>query len=227
MIKSAGHRVKTIAGATGELAVRPHATPIFSPLVERALCVAAAAHHPQRRKGGGDVPYVTHVAGVALILARAGWCDEHVLAAAILHDVVEDTAVTVSELERQFPPKVVELVGHLTETKFDAQGAKRPWEDRKAEHIAKLRHAPVEACAIALADKLHNLETLLLDLEAGVIRFEDFGADPERLLWYHEQVADAASGSARVEPLSDACSAAIERLRKAVAANRTDARPSP
>jgi (p)ppGpp synthase/HD superfamily hydrolase len=192
------------------------AVPLYSPLVEQALRVAARAHHTQQRKGAGE-PYVTHVAGVALILARAGFCDERVLAAAILHDVVEDTDVTVADLERAFPPDVVELVAYLTETKLDTNGIKRPWEMRKSEHIEKLREAPVEACAIALADKLHNLETMLLDLASGVIRFEDFGAPAERLIWYYEQIMDAATGSARVGPLSEACDNAIERLRSAAA----------
>lgn len=211
--------LRTFLGGEGEgCAQRPHATPFFSALVERALRVAAAAHAGQPRKGSG-VPYVSHVAGVALILERAGWSDEHVLAAAILHDVVEDTGVTLDSLSAEFPAAVVRLVAALSETKTDTTGGKRPWEQRKRDHIEQLRNAPVEACAIALADKLHNLETMLLDLEAGTIRFEDFNATPDQLLWYYEEITDAVASSARVEPLADACDAALERLRRVIGAS--------
>ncbi len=199
------------------------AAPLYSPMIERALRFAAAAHEQQTRKGGG-VPYITHPAGVALILVRAGWNDENVLAAAILHDVVEDTGRTLCDLRRDFPAKVVDLVACLSETKRDAAGD-RPWEVRKREHIAELRAASTEACAIALADKLHNLETMLEDLETGEIRFENFNAPPERLLWYYEAMTSAACRGAEVRPLADACRAAIERLRRVVAEHADAVRP--
>ena len=195
-------------------------SPLYSPLIEQALRVAATAHHTQQRKGAG-VPYVTHVAGVALILTRAGFCDDHLLAAAILHDVVEDTDVTLEQLVADFPPDIIDLVAVLSETKRDATGAKRSWEVRKQEHLEHVRGASRGARAITLADKLHNLETMLHDMQAGRVRFENFGAPPERLVWYYEQMARCAAGSdPELRPLADACADAIERLR-AIAALRS------
>jgi (p)ppGpp synthase/HD superfamily hydrolase len=192
------------------------ASPLYSPLIEQALRVAAKAHHAQQRKGA-DVPYVTHVAGVALILSRAGFCDDRLLAAAILHDVVEDTDMTLEQLVADFPQEVIDLVATLSETKRDATGAKRPWEVRKQEHLEHVRGASPAARAITLADKLHNLETMLHDMRAGRVRFENFGAAPERLLWYYEEMTRSAVGSdPELRPLADACAEAIERLRTAV-----------
>jgi (p)ppGpp synthase/HD superfamily hydrolase len=191
--------------------------PLYSPLIERALRVAAQAHRDQTRKGAG-VPYFTHPAAVAIILLRAGWSDEHTLAAAILHDVAEDTAVSLDDLARDFPPDVVTLVACLSETKCDAGGSPRPWEVRKQEHIAHLGNAPPAARAIALADKLHNLETMLQDLAAGAIRFDQFNAPPDRLIWYYEQITAAADdGTPELAPLATACRDALDRLRQTVA----------
>jgi (p)ppGpp synthase/HD superfamily hydrolase len=193
---------------------------LYSPLIEQALRVAATAHHTQQRKGAG-VPYVTHIAGVALILSRAGFCDDHLLAAAILHDVVEDTDVTLEQLVADFPQDVVDLVAALSETKRDTTGAKRTWEIRKQEHVEHVRSASLAARAITLADKLHNLETMLHDIQAERVRFESFGAPPERLLWYYEEMTRCAAGSdADLRSLADACEDAIERLR-AIAALRS------
>jgi (p)ppGpp synthase/HD superfamily hydrolase len=185
----------------------------YSLVVEQALRVAAVAHDRQRRKGA-PVPYFAHAAGVALILARAGFRDEGLLAAAILHDVVEDTDVDVEQLREQFPEDVVELVEAVSERKTDARGAKRPWEDRKREHLDQIGDAPRAARAIVLADKLHNLETMLLDLSTGEIRFSAFHAAPDRVVWYYEQmIARAAGVDAELRTLADECRAALQRLR--------------
>src|SRR5262249_7510334 len=99
-----------------------------SPLVERALRVAARAHRDQTRKGT-DIPYLTDPAAVALILVRAGFDDEATLAAALLHDVVEDTDWPAERLRAEFPPQVLEYVSAVTERKLAADGSKRPWID--------------------------------------------------------------------------------------------------
>lgn len=182
------------------------------PLLEAALRVAAVAHRDQVRKGG-DVPYFSHAAAVALILARAGFTDESLLAAALLHDVVEDTDVALHELAARFPADVVAAVAALSETKTDAHGRLRPWEDRKTEHLRQIAGAPLAARAIALADKLHNIETLCCDLAAGTVTLSAFRAPPDRLLWYYTSMIDVAAGDdERLRPLADACCAALSRL---------------
>src|SRR5262249_44414333 len=132
-------------------------TDVFSELVHRALQVAAHQHRDQLRKGTSDVPYISHPAMVALLLQRVGFADETTLAAAILHDVAEDTDMTLPEIARDFGSAVADLVECVTETKKDAQGQPIDWAVRKEEKHRKLLAAPPPAKAIALADKLHNL----------------------------------------------------------------------
>ena len=86
----------------------------FSPVIERAMRLAVRCHRHQNRKLS-DLPYISHPASVALILSQSGFGDEDVLAAALLHDVVEDTDCTLDELSALFPPKVAEYVAALTE----------------------------------------------------------------------------------------------------------------
>ena len=190
---------------------------LISPLVEHAMRVAAAQHRSQNRKST-DLPYISHPASVALILQRAGFHDENVLAAALLHDVVEDTGYALETLQREFPAKVVEYVLALSERKYDENGVKRPWKDRKQEHIAHAPTAPLEARAILLADKLHNLFSIAFDLEAhGAGVWGRFNAGPRDLLWYHREMVKAAShGDPRLEKLAAACTALIDRLEQSL-----------
>ena len=131
---------------------------MFSAALERALGVALAAHEGQFRKGS-DTPYVVHPIHVALLLARFGAEDE-VLQAGVLHDVVEDCeGWTIERMREEFGARVASIVDELTEDKS------RTWEERKQ---AAIDHAPSmsrEAAAVKACDKLHNLESLLAQLE--------------------------------------------------------------
>jgi (p)ppGpp synthase/HD superfamily hydrolase len=185
---------------------------MFSPLIEKALRLAARMHHGQRRKSS-DIPYVTHLAGVALILQRAGFDDDGLIAAALLHDVVEDTDCTLADLAGEFPDDVVGCVRAASEEKLDGEGNKRPWRARKRDHIAQVAASPLEARAIVLADKLHNLGTMLFDVEAGENIWKRFGGSPGDVLEYHrEMVAAAAGQDPSLQELADACREMIRRL---------------
>lgn len=188
---------------------------LFSPLVEDALRVAARCHSGQTRKGC-DVPYLTHPAAVALILLKAGFDDDAVLAAAILHDVVEDSDYSLADLQRDFPPAVAEYVAALTENKRDDRGNKRDWESRKREHISGIGGAPLAARAILLADKLHNLGTMHEDLQRGADVWQRFNAPRERIRWYYSAIINAAAQQDRaLTPLADACRDLLARLERA------------
>ncbi len=189
---------------------------LFSPLVERAMRVAACNHRHHHRKSS-DLPYITHPAGVALILLRAGFDDEELLAAALLHDVVEDTDYTAEQLAAEFPANVAAYVAALTERKADSDGKKRSWIDRKEEHLAHVADSPPEARAIVLADKLHNMGTMLFDLEAGEELWSRFGAPPDKIVWYNRAMIDAAEQQdERLRPLADACRASLQRLEETI-----------
>jgi (p)ppGpp synthase/HD superfamily hydrolase len=188
---------------------------LFTPLVERAVRIAADGHRRQLRKGS-DIPYLAHPAAVALILARAGFHDDDVLAAAFLHDVVEDTEYTIEQLAAEFPPDVVEIVAALSERKTDDGGAKRPWKDRKRDHLAVIRGAPLDAKAVALADKLHNLGTMQMDYrEQGESFWTRFNATRSEIVWYHtEMIEAAAADDDRIARLQSACREILDDLRE-------------
>jgi guanosine-3',5'-bis(diphosphate) 3'-pyrophosphohydrolase len=156
---------------------------------ERALRLAALGHRDQVRKGSG-IPYIEHPMAVALILDRAGF-DESVVIAGLLHDLVEDTEVTLEQIREGFGDRVAELVAYCSEEKVDADGRKRPWVDRKRDHLAAVSTAPGSARAVILADKLHNLLSIGLDLVEGRPVWECFNASKEQVLWYHAAMIEA------------------------------------
>ncbi|HSG73483.1 MAG TPA: HD domain-containing protein, partial [Planctomycetaceae bacterium] len=110
------------------------------------------------------------------------------LAAAVLHDVVEDTDCTLEMLKEQFPPEVAQWVSETSEQKQDEAGTDRSWVDRKREHLAHAASASFEARAIILADKYHNLCSMLYDLDRGETVWERFNAPVEHVLWYNREM---------------------------------------
>ncbi len=148
-----------------------------------------------------------------MLLLRFGFDDDELLAAALLHDVVEDTECTLEELSLQFPPRVIDSVAALSEHKYDEQGVLRPWKHRKREHIEQIRSAPWSARAVLLADKLHNLTTMLFDLQSGEDLWDRFRAGREEVEWYHLAIIEAArQGDERLQPLADACLRTLETV---------------
>ncbi len=183
----------------------PRGRPLVPSLdFERALRLAALAHQGQVRKGSGT-PYIEHPLAVALILDRAGFA-ERVAIAGLLHDVVEDTEVTLDRIASGFGPEVGALVAHASEVKLDAVGAKRPWADRKRDHVAAIRPAPDEAKALVLADKLHNLLSIRLDLLEGRPIWETFHAARAGVIRSYREMIDACrSEDLRVLALAAEC----------------------
>ena len=120
---------------------------MFSALFERALQIATTAHAGQTRKGS-DVHYITHPVQVAFLLQCYRFDDDRILAAAVLHDVVEDTSVTLDDLRDHFPDEVIRWVAELSERKLDETGDARSWEERKQEHLHLLAVAEPEARAL-------------------------------------------------------------------------------
>ncbi|QDV29229.1 GTP pyrophosphokinase [Planctopirus ephydatiae] len=201
-------------------------SPLYSMVIEKALRVAAVAHHGQLRKAT-NVPYLSHLAGVALILQRAGFADDELIAAAILHDIVEDTEVTIADLEKQFSPAVIQAVIASTEEKEDPTGVAIPWRVRKEKHLAQMRMASHAARAITLADKLHNLGATWYDLQENPRALEKFSATPAEWLWYHREMVTAASGiDSDLQILSSACRQMIHQIQEFIDPQLPETSPS-
>jgi GTP diphosphokinase / guanosine-3',5'-bis(diphosphate) 3'-diphosphatase len=125
--------------------------------IERAYLMAEEAHRGQLRKSGD--PFITHPLGVALIVAQLG-LDETSIMAALLHDAVEDTELTLVEVERTMGFDVATLIDGLT--KLDKIRF-RSAEQSRAENIRKMIIATardIRVLLIKLADRLHNMRTL-------------------------------------------------------------------
>jgi (p)ppGpp synthase/HD superfamily hydrolase len=187
----------------------------FSPLVEQAIELSAQWHDRTYRKSRWreepfevpddeylEVPVVSHVTTVAMVVQRAGWDDETV-AAAFLHDVIEDenrweARFRYENLTALMGPKVAEIVREVSEDKLDASGRRRPWRDRKIGYIERLRTASDGAVAISVADKLHNLWTINESLEksvdvfSGGARREVLQGDADQQRWFFNEVYSIA-----------------------------------
>ena len=129
-----------------------------SPDVERAYRFAKAAHEAvgQIRKYTGD-PYICHPLAVAVIVSKVEHT-ESMLMAALLHDTVEDTRVTLEEVAREFGEEVAALVGWLTDVSRPEDGNRTRRKAIDREHSGQ---APAAAQTIKLADLLHNTSSIV------------------------------------------------------------------
>ena len=146
-------------------------------LLDQAIVFATKAHAGALRRDG-HTPYILHCTEAAAIAATMTQ-DQEVLAAAVLHDVVEDTAVTAETLELEFGARVAQLVGAMSENKRPDLPPEDTWLVRKEETIAALEESSDLAVAqLYLADKLSNLRGIARD-------FEEYGDD----LWefFHQK----------------------------------------
>src|ERR1700677_3347814 len=133
-----------------------NSTPSGLRIVLRAAAFAAAKHRDQRRKDKGSSPYINHPIGIAEVLTDIGAIRSSiVIAAALLHDTLEDTQTSLVELERNFGPKIAAIVREGTDDK------RLPKAKRKAlqvEHAAQLSKS---AKLVKLADKICNVQDVL------------------------------------------------------------------
>ena len=131
--------------------------------IEKAVLFATKAHAGQLRKGS-EKPYILHPMEAMAIVTKYT-DDEDVIAAAVLHDTVEDTTVTLERLEKEFSPRVAALVASVTEDKKKDLPAESTWLERKQEAILHLETASHETKLLCLADKYSNLRDMYDDIE--------------------------------------------------------------
>ena len=161
---------------------------------ERALAFATRLHAKQVRKET-DIPYISHLIGVAgLVLENDGDRDQAI--AALLHDSIEDCGVYypggVDALKERicedFGDKVLAIVEGCTDAETIP---KPPWRERKERYIAHLEDAPPEVLLVSCADKLHNARAVVADQRVmGNALFERFTGKRDGTLWYYESLAE-------------------------------------
>jgi (p)ppGpp synthase/HD superfamily hydrolase len=183
-----------------------HPIPAVAPRFERAVRLATRGHHFQFRKQDHDgsccatekplpetcVPYVSHLMGVVAILAELG-ADDRTLAAAVLHDYLEDVPDPkgADAIREATDDETLALVRELTEDKRDHIAQEHTWDVRKREQLEAMHTMSNRAVTIKAADLLHNVSSLVFDLrEASRPEsvWSRFNAGRNRQLWYFEQV---------------------------------------
>jgi (p)ppGpp synthase/HD superfamily hydrolase len=154
-------------------------------LIKKAIEFATMAHDKQYRKIV-RIPYISHPYTVGMMLLQVG-CQEETVAAGILHDVIEDTDVTIEDLEQEFGFLVAQIVAGCTEPEKS-----RPWEERKSHTIAFLKSAPIEVKMVACADKIDNLSSIIAEhARVGEKVWDSFKRGREKQEWYYRSMAES------------------------------------
>jgi myo-inositol-1(or 4)-monophosphatase len=158
-------------------------------LVTEAAAFAARAHEGQVRKGT-NIPYIVHPMEAAAIVAAL--TDEpELIAAALLHDVMEDCGVTYAQLCERFGPRVAKIVREDSQCQSTASGERAPWGVRKRAAVERFRSSDRDEKLIVLADKLSNMRAMFRDFEReGAAMFAKFNErDMRRHAWYYRSCA--------------------------------------
>lgn len=163
-------------------------------ILEEAILFATKAHEGAKRKNS-SLPYILHPCEAAAI-AGTMTSDLEVLAAVVLHDVVEDTAVTIQEIEAAFGFRVASLVAAETEDKREYESPEVTWVIRKTESIEHLRNAENHEIQIMwLADKLSNMRAIIRDYHfMGDEIWNTFHMrDKKQHEWYYRTILELLS----------------------------------
>lgn len=134
-------------------------------LLDRAIIFAVKAHHNTERRGKG-FPYIVHPMEAVEIVSTIT-PDQELLAAAALHDTIEDTDVTVEDIRREFGDRIAQLVhaesDQINGELFNGENETETWHARKQAAIDRLAAAPHDAKIVAMGDKLSNMRAIYRD----------------------------------------------------------------
>lgn len=164
-------------------------------LFDKAAQFAIQAHCGTERRDKG-FPYIIHPMEAAAIVSTVT-NDPEILAAAILHDTVEDTDATIEQIEEQFGPRVAHLV-HIETTQRGAT-----WRSRREVQVERLRQADRDCKIVAIGDKLSNLRAIATDYrELGDALWSRFHAPEGKkdIEWYYRSLATALEELADTAP---------------------------
>lgn len=171
--------------------------PCNTDLFDRALIFATEAHHGTERRGKG-YPYIIHPMESVTIVASIT-NDPEMLAAAVLHDTVEDTDVTIEQINELFGKRVAILVENETAPKLKELS----WRQRKEAQVLKLKNAPYDSKVVAMGDKLSNMRGIATDYrrigDKLWLRFHAPNGKSD-IEWYYRSLAEALSDLADLYP---------------------------
>lgn len=165
--------------------------PLDTELLDRAIVFAVRAHAGTERRAKG-FPYIVHPMEAVEIVATMT-NDQELLAAAILHDTVEDTDVTVEQIRSEFGDRVASLVALESDILVEGVGREDSWHARKQAAIDRLASAPLDAKMVALGDKLSNMRAIARDYAVqgdalwNIFRIKD----PKEHEWHYRGLADS------------------------------------
>ena len=160
-------------------------------LVSEAIVFAVKAHDGMRRKKS-ESPYVLHPMEAAVIVGSMT-DDQNLIAAAALHDVVEDAGITMDEIGERFGARVRQLVECETENKREELPPEETWRIRKEESLEVLKNAEDPAVLMVwLGDKLANMRAIYRDWKVeGDAMWQRFHqSDPKVQAWYYTTIAE-------------------------------------
>lgn len=164
---------------------------IDSTLLDKAIIFATNAHHNVERRGK-DFPYIVHPLEVVAIVSTMT-SDQELLAAAALHDTVEDTDVTLEDIRREFGDRVAKVVENESDKYDEKLTVEQSWKERKQAAIDRLRNAPIESKMVALGDKLSNIRAIYRDFctigDEIWNLFHD--KDPRQHEWHYRGLANS------------------------------------
>ena len=165
--------------------------PLDTDLLDRAIIFAVRAHAGTERRGKG-FPYIVHPLEAVEIVATMT-ADQELLAAAALHDTVEDTDVTVEQLRDDFGERIASLVAAESDTMQDGVSEEEGWHTRKQAAIERLAIASHDAKVVALGDKLSNMRAIARDYaEQGDKLWDRFHTkDPKDHEWHYRGLLES------------------------------------
>ena len=158
-------------------------------LVSEAIVFAVKAHDGMRRKKS-ELPYILHPMEAAVIVGSMT-DNQDLIAAAALHDVVEDAGITIQEIEEKFGKRVRELVESETEDKRADLPPESTWHIRKEESLAALKNTnDLDVLMVWLGDKLANMRSIYRDFKVeGVQMWQRFNQkNVDEQAWYYRSI---------------------------------------
>ncbi len=174
-------------------------------IVEKAARIAIVAHKDQKRKDD-EFPYIIHPFMVANKLAQYGFSDK-VIAAGLVHDILEDSDFTREKLVEELGVGVVGIIDAISEDK------NLEWELRKERYAQDLAKASIETKAVSVADKIHNMENMIEAYKReGEGLWEKFSRGKEKKIWFEDLVLQALKNSWDF-PLVDEYKSLLKKLK--------------